>query len=48
MGLGQVPVALVRGLIGEQAVVHAEGDFLQMFREVQVGRRGINRIAAED
>ena len=27
MGLGQVPVALVRGLIDEQAVVNAEGNF---------------------
>ncbi len=32
MRLGQVPVALVRGLIEEQAVVNAERDFLQVLR----------------
>ena len=48
MGLGQVPVALIRGFIEKPAVVNAEGDFLQSVNEVQVHRRVVNRVATQD
>ena len=48
MGLGKVPVALMRGLIDKQAVMNTEGDLLQMINKVEIRWRGVNRVAAED
>ena len=48
MGLRQVPVALPRRFVLEQAEVKAERHVLQALREPEIRRRGVHRIAAHD
>ena len=48
MGLRQMPVALVRRFVLVQAVMNRSGTFCSCSAKSQVGRRRIDRVAAED
>ena len=48
VGLGQMPVALPRRFVLVEAQMDAQRHLLHVLGEAQVGRRGEDRIAAED
>src|SRR5262245_63952831 len=48
MGLGDVPMTALGGFVEVRAQMYAKGDAIELLRKIEIGRRRVCRVTADD